>query len=201
MHKTLRLLGLVALPLALSEARAASFEPNFSDYPFPGTQYTVDAAANSFFSVNYGITVDNAYLYKDSRDTFDGIGVSAGTVPEIGSTQTGVITFLDTTNFVSFDYWGILPTTYQALDSHGNVLDTLNIGSGALGTFEFSGGTIAELTWTSLGGYGQVTGLRYDYDGKTDGHNTDLVPDTANSGLLLALGLGSLVAIRRRSQR
>lgn len=202
MNKHLRLLGSMILLLAISEARAVPFEPTFSDYAFPGTQYTVDAPANAFFSTNYGITINNAYLYRDGRDTFDGIGVSVGEVSEIGTPQTGRIDFLDTTNFVSIDYWTILATTYQALDGDGNVIETFALGGGLLGTHLFSTpGTISALIWSSQGGYGQVTGLRYDYDGTTDGRNDDLnprVPDSANTVVLLALSLGAFCAVRRR---
>jgi hypothetical protein len=83
-----------ALPLAAvallgsNFAQAIPFTPTFSEYPFPGTAYTVDAAANAFFSTNYGITIDNSYLYRDSRDTFDGIGVANGEASEGGTPQT-----------------------------------------------------------------------------------------------------------------
>lgn len=199
-----RLIAPALLVLLFSNARATPFEPNFSDYSFPGTQYTVDAPANTFFSTNYGITISNAYLYKDSRDTFDGIGVSVGTVPEIGSDQTGRISFLDTTDFVTLDFWTIKATTYSALDTGDNVIDTFSVGGGITGTHLFStSGRIGAVTWSSEGGFGQITGLKYDYDGTTDGHNTDIdggsrVPDAANTGLLLAFAIGVMSAVRRR---
>lgn len=205
MTKNLRLLlSPVVLLLALCEARAVPFEPTFSDYSFPGTQYTVDAPANAFFAAHYGITISNAYLYKDSRDTFDGIGVSVGTTSEFGTNQTGRIDFLDSTDFVSLDYWTIKATTYQALDGMGNVIETLSLGANLLGTHLFStSDRISAVLWSSETGYGQVTGLRYDFDGTTDGHNDDLdngsrVPDISNSGILLIVGLGALCTVRRR---
>src|SRR5688500_4448050 len=102
-----KLLAPAILMLGLGHLTAAPFEPSFSDYSFPGTQFTVDAAANVFFAATYGITVSNAYLYVDGRDTVDGIGVSTGTTSTFGTTQTARIDFLDTTNFVSVDYWTI----------------------------------------------------------------------------------------------
>lgn len=201
----MRILAPVLVVLAIAETRATPFEPKFSDYSFPGSQYTVDAAANAFFTTNYGITISNAYLYVDSRDTFDGIGVSAGTVANLGQpNQTGRITFLDTTDFVSVDFWSIMPTVYSALDTSDNVIATFSVGNDQLGTHLFSSLTrIGAITWTSSGGFGQVTGLRYDYDGTTDGRNTDLdngsrVPDSASTGLLLVCGVGFLAAVRRR---
>jgi hypothetical protein len=206
MSKKLRFLGPIILLLAICEARAGSFTPTFSDYPFPGSQYTVDAPANAFFSANYGISISNAYLYKDSRDTFDGIGIANGTaannyVPD----QTGRIDFLDTTNFVSIDFLAILSTTYQVLDGGGNVIDTFTADPG-VGThlFSSSGAAIAALIFTSTGGFGTVSGLTYDYDGTTDGQNTDLngqVPDGGATMVMVGLSLIGLVGFKRKYSR
>jgi len=200
--KLKKLLASAAVLFASSSAMAVPFEPTFSDYAFPGTQYTVDAAANAFFSANYGITIDNAYLYKDGRDTFDGIGVSVGEVPEIGTPQTGTITFLDTTDFVSVDYWSIQATTYSAYDAMNNLIDTFSVGANQLGTYLFTTlDRISYITWASNGGFGQITGLRYDYDGTTDGHNDDLPPTRVpepNAFLLLGLMLAGLGFVRSK---
>ena len=96
--------------------RPATFTPTFDTPSFPGTQFTVtsDPAYNVAYSVNFGITVDNAYLYLDSRDTFDGVGIANGTVAEIGTEQAGRIDFLDTTNFVTIDYLALQTGIYNA---------------------------------------------------------------------------------------
>ena len=178
------------------------FTPDFSDYPFPGSQYTVDAPANAFFSSTYGINIDNAYLYRDSRDTFDGIGVSVGEVSEIASTQTGRVTFLDTTDFVTIDWWSIQPTTYRVFSGIGTQLgSTLSVGSNQTGTESFGGGgtAIAYLEWTGQGGFGQISGLSYNYDGLTDGRNDDLptsVPEPATLSLI-GMSLFGLRFVRR----
>lgn len=195
---------LVSLLGVYSPAQAAPFTPDFSDYAFPGSQFTVDAAANAFYAATYGITIENAYLYKDSRDTFDGIGVSTGEVSEIGSLQTGRINFLDTTDFVTIDWWSIQPTTYQVFAADGTQLDaSLIVGADLTGTQSFNGGgtPISYLLWTSGGGFGQVSGLSYNYDGTTDGRNDDIpgaqIPEPGTLGLV-GVSLFGLLARRRK---
>lgn len=196
------LIAVASVITVSSQAMAVTFTPKFSDYPFPGTQFTVDAPANAYYSTNYGITIDNAYLYKDSRDTFDGIGIANGTVAEIGTPQAGRINFLDTTDFVTIDYLAIQGTTYSAFGSGGALLDSFfSPGGEANGTFSLIGGgnVISYITFASSGGYGTVSSLVYNYDGITDGRNTDLpsVPLPA-SAWLLGSGLAGLLGLRRK---
>jgi hypothetical protein len=189
--------------LGAGAAQAVPFTPTFSDYAFPGSQFTVDAAANAFFSANYGITIDNSYLYRDSRDTFDGIGVANGEVSEIGTFQIGRINFLDTTNFVTVDFLAILDTTYSAFTAGGTLLQTFSAPGGATnGTFTLGGGIISYLTFATTGGFGTVSGLTYDYDGTTDGHNDDINPPTSvpEPTTLALLGFG-LAAFGFRTRR
>jgi len=201
-HLVSRAIAVAALAVT-GAAGAADFSPDFSDYPFPGTQYDVDAPANTFFYDNYGITIDNAYLYVDSRDTFDGIGiangwVSANYVPD----QTARVDFIDLTDFVTIDYLAILETTYNAYSSSGDLLASFTSGGGSEnGTFTLNGGSayIAYVTFNSTGGFGTISGLTYNYDGDTGGGGGDLppVPEPETYALMLA-GLAMVAGLSRR---
>ncbi|MES2546147.1 MAG: PEP-CTERM sorting domain-containing protein [Pseudomonadota bacterium] len=187
-----------------SQAYAVTFTPDFTDYSFPGTQFNVDAAANTFFSTNYGISIENAYLYVDSRDTFDGIGVSNGLLENnFVPNQTARINFLDTTDFVNLDIFTILDTTYTAYRQDGSVIASVLKSGGLNEVLSFTGGgsLISYITFTSDGGFGNVSGLTYNYDGITDGDNTDLNPVPVPAALpLMASALGFFaVGLRRKN--
>jgi hypothetical protein len=206
--KTFFLATLTGAVLAGSSAFAATFTPTFDTPPFPGTQYDVGAAENAFYETNYGITVENAYLYVDGRDTFDGIGIANGNVGEIGTSQAARINFLDTTDFVTVEYLSIRSGLYQAFDAANNLIDSFATPGGTTnGTDTLSGGIISYILFSGDGGYITVSGLTYNYDGTTDGRNDDIDDDTdpvpvvplPAGAVLLLTGLGALVVSRRRS--
>jgi hypothetical protein len=187
-----------------ANVHAVPYSPNFSDYGVVGpgnTQVNVDAAANSFFYTNYGITMDHMYLYYDNRDTFDGIGLSNGFKEENNAPgTTGTINFSETTDYVTIDYLAILPTIFNAWDSNFNLVDSFTQSSYGTGTVTLSGiENISYLTITADGGYGAISALNYNYDGTTDGHNDDLSPvPEPSTMILLGGGLFGVVFWRRK---
>ena len=182
-----------------SISQAVTYTPNFSDYAFPGTQYEVDAAANTYFYTNYGITIDHMYLYKDGRDTFDGIGVANGNLTELYNPATGRINFIDTTTYVTFEWLALQSTTYSAFNSSDSLLATMTVND-ATGTNTFLG-DISYLTVSGIGGFSTVSGLTYDYDGTTDGRNDDTAPvPEPSTFLLLGAGLAGIGYLRRRGR-
>ena len=195
------LLVAAALAVAATTAsQAATFTPTFDTPAFPGTQYDVTSVENDYYAATYGISVNNAYLYVDSRDTFDGVGIANGNVSEIGTAQTAQVDFLDTTDFVTIDYLAILDGVVSAYDAFGNLIDSFLVaGTNSTGTDTLSGGVISYITFSGSGGYIALSGMTYNYDGTTDGHNDDLAPvPLPASGLMLLGGLGASLVLRRR---
>lgn len=198
----------IALILTAGAASAATFTPTFDTPDFTGTQFNVegDPAYNAFYTDAYGITVENAYLYRDNRDTFDGIGLSAGERQTIGSPQSGRINFLDSTDFVSVDYVALRAGTYQAYGADNSLIDAFS-SPGGNGTETLSGGIISYLTFSGTGGFVNVSSLTYNFDGTTDGVNDDITPTIPTSAVplpaglpLVALGLFGLHAVSRRKK-
>lgn len=210
---------IIASCLAVSAlpALSATFTPTFDTPSFTGTQFNVnsDPSYNAFYKENFGISVDNAYLYVDSRDTFDGIGIANGFreanyVPG----EAGRIDFLDSTDFVDLSYSSVLNGgLYEAFAADGTLLDSLSTGSGTSnGSTRFDGGLISYIQFSGVGGHVGISGLTYNFDGTTDGVNDDLngggngnvnvsaVPLPASGVFLIAaLSIGAIFKRRSRT--
>jgi len=200
-----KILAFLVFGLMTTSAQAILFTPDFSDYSFPGSQYDVDAAANTYFEANYGITIDNMYLYTDSRDSFDGIGVANGFVSDIPDPVTGRINFVDGgTDFLTLDYLviGGFDATYSVYSDTDVLLDSFFISAlsdvNDTSTLLGGGSLISYLTISSNAGFSTVSGLTYDYDGVSDGHNDDIVNVPSPAPLaLLSLGLLGLISRKK----
>lgn len=175
---------------------------NFSDYPdYIPSVYDMDSAASSWFYTNYGITFDHVYMYTDTRDTFDGLGLSVGWASEMYTNVTGFIYFADTTDYVGIDCWSqAYGGTYSVYNSANELLDSLVIGVES-GIYTLTGTNISYMTFTGTGGYLNISTLSYDYDGTTDGVNRDTSPvPEPTTMLLFAAGIIGLTGIKRQKK-
>lgn len=194
---------ILLLAVSLGSAQGAPINTNFSDYPdAPTSTGLVDldtASANDWFNTNYGITFSGVYLYYDDRDAFDHIGIAN----DIDGGGVGTVFFSDTTNFVTVD-WTTINTNdiyLSVYDSADNLLDSFfRSGAGTLsGTETLTGTGISRLVFHDGGGHVGLSTLMYDYDGTTDGTNTDTqrVPEPGTMTLLFG-GLAGLIGYGKR---
>ena len=137
--------------------------PAFDDYPgYIPSQYDVDTNANDFFLTNYGITIDRMYLYTDSRDSFDGLGIANGFKADIPGQVTGTVNFIDTTDFVNVDWLWIdtFAPTYSIFNSLDVLLDSITLTPGSsTGSFSLYGTDISYLTLFSNAGLATISNL------------------------------------------
>lgn len=202
MKKIIMLVCFCVFTLVGGISFAVPITPHFNDYPnYIPTQDDLDATASGWFYTHYGITFDHAYMYTDTRDTFDGLGISNGWVAENNIANiTGTIFFADTTDFVTIDWISFYyPVVFSVYDGSNHLLESFSIAGSETGTTTLSHAGISKLTFTSTGGYGGISALAYDYDGLTDGRNddTNTVPEPS-SIVLVGVGLAGLVAWRKK---
>ncbi len=138
---------------------------------------------------SFGITGTNLYFYEDSRDTFDRFGVSRQS-----NNTPGFITFAAPTP-LTIDYFviGGFRGVYNAFDSADNLVDSLLVDAtqgDTLGTYAFTGNNIARLELDGSAGFIQVSTLTF-----TGG---PAIPEPSTMALL-AIGVGGLALLRRRS--
>ncbi len=140
---------------------------------------------------SYGITVSNAYWYQDSRDTFDGMGLSVN-----NNNAPATITIAPASNGITFQYWVIQghTGTYEAFGTSDNLLGSLTVTattSDVLGTDSFSG-KIASLEFSGTDGFTQVSTLTFN--------RVAAVPEPETYAMLLAgLGLMGFMVSRKEN--
>jgi hypothetical protein len=176
---------LIAASMLAVAGSATATTVNFTDEESPGVTCCGLMASNAYAA--YGLTVNDAYWYRDGRDTFDQEGIAIRNAP------TATIIFNSGTNGVSFQYFVIAGNrgVYEAFDAASNSLGSLVVSASngnLLGTHAF-GGLVDRLTFSGNAGFVQVSGVTFE---------GQKVPEPSILELL-ALGLaGSGFAARSR---
>lgn len=181
----------VSLVCAAGSASAATIQ--FSAAEAPGVSCCGLVDPDAF--AHLGVKVENAYWYRDSRDTFDLAGPGAqGEGLALFNSGKATLTLLPAVSQITFQYFVITghTGTYTALGSSSQVVDSFTIGapgSDALGTHTFFG-DIKYLTFAGDPGYVTVSGI-----------TTTSVPEPESLALTLA-GVGVVATtLSRRARR
>lgn len=181
----------VSLVCAVGTSSAATIQ--FSAAEAPGVSCCGLVDPDAF--AHLGVKVENAYWYRDSRDTFDLAGPGAqGEGLALFNSGKATLTLLPAVSQITFQYFVITghTGTYTALGSSSQVVDSFTIGapgSDALGTHTFFG-DIKYLTFAGDPGYVTVSGI-----------TTTSVPEPESLALTLA-GVGVVATtLSRRARR
>jgi hypothetical protein len=192
----LRILGFAFAVALAGLSNIASATTVYFDSTECATCTNMGSVSNEWSS--FGLSVNNAYWYTDSRDTFDGMGLSNGSVETLYSPGvTASLNFASATNSagIIFDYLVLAGNTgiYQAYDSLDNLLGSLTASAGATdlnGTYSFAG-QVSRLDWVGNGGFADLSTVTF---------NTPVAPvpePETYAMLLVGLGLIGFMARRR----
>ncbi|MBI2733107.1 MAG: PEP-CTERM sorting domain-containing protein [Aquabacterium sp.] len=183
----------LAVSLACVAGSASAATIQFSAAEAPGVSCCGLVDPDAF--AHLGVKVDNAYWYRDYRDTFDLPSPAAeGEGLALFNAGKATLTLLSAVSQISFQYFVITghSGTYTALGNASQVVDSFTIGApgaDALGTHTFFG-DIKYLTFAGDPGYVTVSGI-----------TTTSVPEPESLALVLA-GAGVVsAALSRRARR
>jgi len=172
---------LVATALLSAASVCSANVITFGEHALPNLSHPTTEWASQ------GITLADVYYYLDSRDTFDGVGISVLNSP-------GKVLFTAPVSNLSIDFWVISGTgTYSIFDAAHNLLESFSAtvtSVEVLGSHTFASSSIASLEFKPDFGRDQVSTLRFDAA-------TRAVPEPATLGLL-GLGLIGLAVARKR---
>lgn len=185
MRKLLLWGGLFLLP-AMGMAATIRFGPDEVDLGQGGGTGVYGTPTNEWSA--FGIQIEDAYLYNDSRDTFDRMGLSQN------NANGARVIFDSALSELKFDYWVIAGHTgrYSVFDSLGVFIDAISVdasGGDINATHTFVAADIKRLEWTGGTGHIQVTTL---FTGPDTG-----IPEPGSWAMLLSGG-AVLVGLARR---